>query len=267
MEERRGYEMKLPVVERKSGYNQISTEESEMMMDIGLVKLSKGQVYESFDPTKECVMLLLEGKITFEWENMKQTVVRSDLFHELPFVLHVCRDTHVKVTAFCDSELIQQKATNPARFENHLYQPTDSRNEMVWKGYFDDCAVREVVTTIDYSINPNSKLVIGEVINHPGKWSSYIPHSHPQPEVYFYRFDKPQGFGAAFEGDDVYKSVDYSFSMIRGERTHPQVAAPGYAMYFCWMIRHFEDQPWTSRNDDADHKWLLEKEVKIWKNK
>ena len=49
-------------------------------------------------------------------------------------------------------------------------------------------------------------MVLGEVLNHPGKWSSYPPHHHPQPEVYFYRFDYPDGFGAGFANGEIYKT-------------------------------------------------------------
>ncbi len=42
---------------------------------------------------------------------------------------------------------------------------------------------------------PQSNLVMGEVFNQPGRWSSYPPHHHPQPEVYYYQFEHPEGFG------------------------------------------------------------------------
>lgn len=259
--------MKLPLVARNNGYNPIAKEASSMMMDIGLVKLIAGQVYEINSSSQESVFLLLEGQVDFAWDDRHVTASRLDLFMEKPSVLHVSRQVAVKVTALTDAELILQQATNAMKFLSRYYSPSDSRVETVWKDYFDGCAVRDVVTTIDYSVNPLSKLVIGEVINHPGKWSSFIPHSHPQPEVYFYRFDAPQGFGAAFADDEVFKSVDYSYSSIEGGKTHPQVAAPGYAMYFCWMIRHFDGNPWNSRIDDPAHTWLIEKDVKLWPNK
>lgn len=103
-------------------------------------------------------------------------------------------------------------------------------------------------------------MVIGEIVSYPGRWSSYIPHHHPQPEVYYYKFDKSQGFGACFIGDKAYKVKDGDFAIINGGYTHPQVAAPGYRMYYSWMIRHLDSNPWMDRIDDEDHKWLLIKE-------
>ncbi len=38
------------------------------------------------------------------------------------------------------------------------------------------------------------------------------------------------------EPEDAYRVVHNSFITIPGELDHPQATAPGYAMYFCWMI-------------------------------
>lgn len=71
-------------------------------------------------------------------------------------------------------------------------------------------------------------MVLGEVINDRGNWSGYLPHYHPQPEVYYFKFDRPEGFGASFIGNDVFKSIDGSFAAIADSKTHPQAVAPGF---------------------------------------
>ena len=86
----------------------------------------------------------------------------------------------------------------------------------------------------DHDISPESNMVLGEVLNDRGNWSGYLPHRHPQPETYFFKFDHPEGFGASFVGDQVFKSTDESFSAIPGGELHPQAVAPGYQMYTCW---------------------------------
>jgi KduI/IolB family. len=48
---------------------------------------------------------------------------------------------------------------------------------------------------------------------------------------------------------------------------HPQVTAPGYAMHYTWMIRHYDNNPWTSRVNDPAHEWLLEENPDIWEPK
>ena len=101
-------------------------------------------------------------------------------------------------------------------------------------------------------------MVLGEVLNDRGNWSGYLPHRHPQPETYLFKFDRPEGFGASFVGDQVFKSVDNSFSAIPGGELHPQAVAPGFQMYTCWMIRHIDGNPWlqTDRCEDDRYVWM-----------
>ena len=129
-------------------------------------------------------------------------------------------------------------------------------------GKFGNVAKRRVNTIFDHDISPESNMVLGEVLNDRGNWSGYLPHRHPQPETYFFKFDHPEGFGASFVGDQVFKSTDESFSAIPGGELHPQAVAPGYQMYTCWMIRHIDGNPWlqTDRCEDERYTWLHDAE-------
>lgn len=104
-------------------------------------------------------------------------------------------------------------------------------------------------------------MVLGEIITKQGGWCSYIPHWHPQPEVYYYRYERPEGFGACIIGDNAYKVTDGSFAAITPGETHPQATAPGYAQYCVWMIRHLPGNPWTSRADDPRYEWLMTEKI------
>jgi 5-deoxy-glucuronate isomerase len=231
---------------------------SDMLMDIEVRKLSPGSSLELEFPEKELVILLLTGKVELKWDGGQATASRADLFSELPWVLHVARGQRAQVTAIEDSEILLQSTTNPRSFPSKLYRPEDNRTVVSCAGKWEDTAVRDVITTIDYTNAPYSNLVIGEVVQRQGRWAGYIPHHHPQPEVYYFRVDKPQGFGASFIGDSVFKITDGSFAAIPGGLMHPQVGAPGYRIYFCWMIRHLDGNPWTDRIDLEEHKWLLD---------
>ena len=92
------------------------------------------------------------------------------------------------------------------------------------------CMSREIKTFFDLDNAPFSNMVLGEVLNLPGKWSSYPPHHHPQPEVYFYRFDYPHGFGAGFANGDVYKTEQNGQRPNHQPWLPLQVVAPGYAI-------------------------------------
>lgn len=239
------------VVSRIDGVN------SNMLMDITVYKMKKGEKLEFLEENKESAILLTEGKVQYQWVSRVETASRKDVFSEPPYCLHMCKGIKVQVTALEDSEILIQSTENDNIFESHFYGPKECKIELMGEKQWEGTAKREVLTIFDYQNAPYSNMVIGEVITKAGRWSSYIPHSHPQPEVYYYKFDRPQGFGAAFIGENVFKVADGSAASIPGGLTHPQTAAPGYNMYYCWMIRHLPNNPWTTRDNDEKHIWLL----------
>ena len=196
--------------------------------------------------------------MTFCWEDREETVSRKDVFSEGPYALHVCRSTAVSVRSLNDSEILVQCTKNEQKFASRLYTPADAPWTYSCLGKFGNVAKRQVNTIFDKQIAPYSNMVLGEVLNDPGNWSGYLPHRHPQPELYYFKYDRPEGFGASFVGDHVFKSVDNSFAAIPGGELHPQSAAPGFRLYTCWMIRHLENDPWlqTTRNEDERYLWL-----------
>lgn len=229
----------------------------DMLMDITIYHMRKGTEREFNEFELETAILLLEGAVEYQWKFRSEKAERSDVFTQPPFCLHVSRNTYVRVVALVDSEILVQATKNDKIFEDRFYKPEDCKIERMGETQWEGTAKREVLTIFDYFNAPYSNMVMGEVITKAGRWSSYIPHSHEQPEVYYYKFDKPQGFGAAFIGDNVYKVADGSAASIPGGLTHPQASAPGYNMYYCWMICHLDFNPWTTRDNDPIHTWLL----------
>lgn len=231
-----------------------------MRMDIRVYHMQAGETRTFCRPEEETAVLLLSGTVTFAWEGKQETVSRKDVFTEGPWALHVCRGAEVRVTAGEETEILVQCTHNDRQFESRLHAPEDAPWGYSSVGKFGNVAKRRVNTVFDHDICPESNMVLGEVLNDRGNWSGYLPHRHPQPETYFFKFDRPEGFGASFIGDQVYKSVDNSFSAIPGGELHPQAAAPGFQMYTCWMIRHLEGNPWlqTDRCEDERYVWLHE---------
>lgn len=231
---------------------------SEMMMDVRVYRMKSGETRAFCRKGEEIAVLLLSGKITFEWAEKSETVSRESVFTEGPYAVHGCSDSKITVKAESDSEILVQCTKNDALFDGKLYRPEDAPWGYSCVGKFGNVAKRRVNTIIDKEIAPYSNMVLGEVLNDRGNWSGYLPHRHPQPECYYFKFDRPEGFGASFVGDEVFKSVDNSFSAIPGGALHPQSVAPGFQMYTCWMIRHLDGDPWlqTTRNEDEKYIWL-----------
>ena len=251
------------------GYPQFSTEGemilttyeneySAMMMDIRVYRMASGETRRFLRGEEEQAVLLLSGKITYTWDENEETVSRKDVFTEGPWCVHACKNHEITVKAVEDSEILVQCTQNDKEFPGRLYGPDDAPWVYSSVGKFGNVAKRRVNTIFDHDISPESNMVLGEVLNDRGNWSGYLPHRHPQPETYFFKFDRPEGFGASFVGDQVFKSVDNSFSAIPGGELHPQAVAPGFQMYTCWMIRHLEGNPWlqTDRCEDDRYTWM-----------
>ena len=230
----------------------------DMLMDIRVYQMAAGSVRSFTSEDEEIAVLLLKGEIIFAFGQERHDAARHDVFTQGPYCVHISKASAVTISATADTEILVQKTKNEKVFDSRFYTPSDAPWNYSGVGKFGDVAKRRVNTIFDIAIQPKSNMVLGEVLNDPGNWSGYLPHRHPQPELYYFLFDRPEGFGASFIGDEVFKSVDRSFAAIPGGALHPQAVAPGFQMYTCWMIRHLDGNIWnqTDRNEDERYIWL-----------
>ena len=232
---------------------------ADMLMNIKTKMLKAGESVTVCDENNETAILLLSGDVDYSFDGKVENAKRANQFVDRPYCVHFSKNNTVTVTANAESRILIQQTDNNNDFGFVWYSPENVILQEFGKDQWNGTAHRQVLTLFDYENAPYSNMVLGEVIHKPGCWSSYPPHYHPQPEVYYYEFDKPQGFGVGFNGDDCYKVEDQGVLCITPMKTHQQVAAPGYSMCYVWMIRHLENDPWIkTRIDDPAHKWLLD---------
>lgn len=230
---------------------------SHMLMDVRVQRMEAGQKVRILEEEKETAVMLLAGKVDFAFEGRQENAGRRSVFQDKPYCLHCCRGKEISVTAVEDSRLLIQQTRNPGAFDTVFYTPDMCTLQEFGKEQWEGTAHRQVLTVFDYENAPYSNMVMGEVFHKPGCWSSYPPHYHPQPELYYYEFDKPQGFGVGFDGDQCFKVGDQGCLAITPMHPHQQAAAPGYRMYYVWLIRHLEGDPWRkTRIVDPKHEWL-----------
>lgn len=242
------------------GYNTyIDTKIDDMgtQMDIGLLVMEEGDVYTIDESEKETAALLFSGDVVFEYAGNKVEGHRPDCFRYEAYCLLSPRKVKITITALSRAEVYIQQTVNANDYTPVMYTPETVQVQHAGaNGELMGCMRREIKTFFDYDNAPFSNMVLGEVLNFPGKWSSYPPHHHPQPEVYFYRFDYPQGFGVGFANGEVFKT-EHNGALIITDGFHSQAAAPGYAMCYSWGIRHLDGDPWKkTRIDDKEHSWL-----------
>lgn len=229
----------------------------ELMQNISVFRLKPGQEKVFYSDTDECAVLLIDGKVRFTTDGIDEEAERHDLFADLPTTVHVSKKTALTVEAITAARFIWQSTDNDQIFPAKIYRKKDVIRTVSCEGMWENTAVRDVNTIFDYDNAPYSNLVIGEVLARQGRWWSYVPHSHPQPEVYYYEFQRPEGFGACFIGEDAHTVKDGSVGGFPGGKTHVQVTAPGFPMYNVWMIRHLDGDPWKkTRVVDPRYEWL-----------
>lgn len=237
-----------------------------MLLDFGILKLSEGEVWKD-ESNKERALMLVGGKVRFEWGRESREASRSSCFDENPEALQLPSGLSVIITAGeGGAELCYEACINDKDFPAVYYGKEDIRNDIFGAGVLNEASIRTVRTVFDGENAKFSNMVMGEVINHPGKWSSYPPHDHPHPEIYHYRMFPEQGFGVSLLDYEAHTVRNRSTCLISPDKTHSQVAGAGYAMYYIWMIPHLPEDRWlpSTRYFREEHKWMLEKNVKIW---
>lgn len=235
-----------------------------MLLDVIHVKLSSGEVFTNSDPL-ERAFLLIQGDLNVSLDEKNYQVKRTSCFDDDPVVFHIPRNMPIIIVAVTDAELCMECCENSNEFAPVVYQEGDSMVSRPAINSLDGTADRIIRTVFDGNSAPYSNMVLGEVVGLPGRWASYPPHDHPHPEVYLYKFLPNTGYGiSVIEDDAAIVRSDYA-SLIPGLKTHSQVAAPGYSMYYVWMIPHLKGNRWvqTTRNYRKEFEWLLSN-PKLW---
>jgi 5-deoxy-glucuronate isomerase len=246
------------------GITKIGGRHAETHMDFGILRLRAGETHRT-SGTRERALLLMGGTMDVSWDAEKTRISRGSLFDEAPWCLSLASGAEAVITAVeGDVELSVHATENPRMFPTRLYTPEECRSEERGKGTMRETSTRIVRTLIEDPRAPWSNLVLGEVVTYPGKWSSYPPHHHPQPEIYHYRFLPAGGFGMAAIGDDGLVLRDRDTLIIPPGKVHPHAAAPGYAMYYIWVIRHLEDNRYGTPTYEPEHSWVTDPKAKIW---
>lgn len=231
---------------------------------LGVWRLEAGEVFDETVPS-ETAVLLMDGDVELGAGGQPRRFARRSLFDEGPSAAHVPAGGALHIEAKSAAELTVYRTANAGAFAPALYGPADVADERRGEGLLRDAAFRFVRTIFDARrTGPDAELVLGEVVTMPGRWSSYPPHHHPQPEIYHYRFSDPRGWGHAELGDRVLKVRHHDTVKILAGVDHPQCAAPGYGMYYAWVIRHLPGVRYDVPEFTPEHAWTMAAGAPFW---
>jgi 5-deoxy-glucuronate isomerase len=227
---------------------------------IGLVvaDLATGERFEGAS-NLETVVVVLGGvvEVAANGVSLGSAGGRASVFEGPGHAVYAPPGTALRLTATRPAQLAV--ATAPAgegaASTARIIGPGDQRLADAGKGNW-----ARSVRTILGPEHAAGRLLVGETINPPGNWSSYPPHKHDRQappdevrleEVYLFKIDPPGGFGVQVRYDDdgaeAFTVRDGDVAVIRSGY-HPVVAAPGYSLYYLWvmagdgrqMIPHFD---------------------------
>jgi 5-deoxy-glucuronate isomerase len=261
----------------KHGYNSITNlndldwnNSNNSQMNFGILQMTLGDNY-FLNNELEKAILLMQGTVTLTWNDRSSVINRNSFFNDNPTVLLVPNSVQVKIECMnACSELCIVETKNDRKYQPKLFTAEECLTEQFGKGTLRETSTRDVRTIFDKNNMTESNLVLGEVINYPGKWSSYPPHGHNQPEIYYYRFLPEQGFGFSMDGLDTAHIINNGDALIiLNGAPHSQTSAPGYAMYYIWAIRHLDGDPYgpdEPRKFIPEHIWVMDPKnnSKIW---
>lgn len=251
----------LPFPEGFSTITEVDGANSEMGVGFGILKIGKGKKYTQSHADRETAYLLIKGEVQFIWGNTAEKLRRESLVDDKPGILHISASTTVDIEGLeGGAELAVFGVRNSKTFEPRFQKGTDIRSVWLGSGKVGEETRRELRIGADDENAAFSEMTFGEVVNLPGKWSSYPPHYHDHPEIYHYRFDREPGFGYAGIGNEVHRVTGGDTLLIPPGETHPQVSAPGYTMVYLWVMPHLPGNRFgsTSRQFVPEYSWVTE---------
>ena len=235
-------------------------------VQLAVLSLAAGEMRTLAPPKgQEAALVLLQGAVTFDGQPAKRTSV----FDQRASAVYLPPDSSTAVAASSETELALVATLGydlPARGDRAIANtPTvvhpddvvvESRGKPGWQRAVHDVITAEI---------PARHLLVGETFNEPGQWSSFPPHKHDgtdgEPvleEVYYYRFDRPDGFGfqGLYETDGDARAVFLRHGSIVGipRGYHPVCAAPGYRLYYLWAL--VGEHRRLAMHEDPAHRWL-----------
>lgn len=255
------------------GYTRILEKDTVLGMEFGIWKLKIGMVDGRREDDVETSLVVLGGKGLITVEGKHYEVSRKNIFTRKPWAFLVPPGCGYSIESpDGELEIAVVKVENGKTFAPVVLRPEEIPSERRGEGLALGTMERVVRAIFGDPNAPKraqpkeSNLVVGEVVNFPGKWSSYPPHYHPQPEFYYYRFDRPEGYGFSHVAEPAPVVKTHDVVKILSSAPHAQVAAPGYAMWYLWVVRHLPGNRYEGNPPftfSPEHKWTLDPDAKF----
>ena len=151
------------------GINPYQETQDETGMDFDILIMDDGDTFEISDKDKEIALVIIEGAGTITFEDTQLSFNRPNWVDYDPTVVHMAPSETTTISATLKTRVAIVKTINSNQFKGKIYFPDNIDTEHRGKDQLDDTCYRLVRLAFDGTITPpESKLVIGEVLNFPG---------------------------------------------------------------------------------------------------
>ncbi len=254
----------------KSGFRKIAKlgDGGLKLTEFGILSLKKGETYSARCGKREVALIVLGGKCAVAGKDFSFPKVgaRKDVFSGKPYTVYLPCGSSYTVTATTDVEIAWTASPSDLKTPAYVIAPEQVKEASIGKENYQRNALLMLTDAF-----PSRHLFIGEAYVPSGNHASYPPHRHDfdnlplevdMEELYFFRFHPEQGYGIQkIYTDD--RSIDCTCTVRQNDTTliprgyHPVINAPGYTMYYLWIMAGANHRKFLSVPDPA-HKWLLE---------
>jgi len=241
-------------------------------------RLDQGESWRFDSEGSELAFVNLSGRYAVrsnrgEWRGIGG---RENVFTGAAHALYLPRGTAFTVTAEEGGEFAVAWVPTDEDHEPWLIEPKDVAVSV--RG--GDHVTRQINDLLPPG-SPVHRLVLVEVYTPSGNWSSYPPHKHDVhieddddrlieadlEEVYFYRFDRPEGyaFQRVYTGErspmhqagnpiDAVCVPENNCAVIVPEGHHPVSSPPGYTTYYLNVLAGSAQS--LANQDDPRYTWV-----------
>lgn len=255
--------------ERRGGYAQVvkAGVAGLKYLRFSILTLNKGENYKALSEDTETGLVILSGRCDLEladtvWTDLGE---REDVFSGRATAMYIPPKVKYEMRAKENLEVaICESSADGVGCQPKLIRPRDVQTRSAgtdnWQREIHDIIVDNV---------PAQRLLVGETFNPPGSWSSYPPHKHDQDipgreskleEIYFYKIQPENGFGIQriYDRRDIDKLylLRNDTGAVFTSGYHPLVVAPGYRLYYLWMLAGNNRAIQVSI--DPKYQWVLE---------
>ena len=256
---------------KKDGFTKISTigDGDLKLTEFGIINLKKGGNFSADSGKSEIALIILGGKcsVTGDGFEFKNIGGRKDVFSGKPHTVYIPCGNKYAITAETDVDIAWTASPSTLKAEPYVITPEQVKEAHIGKENYQRDAYLMLTDAF-----PAAHLYIGEAFVPSGNHASYPPHRHDfdnlpvevdMEEIYFFRFNPEQGYGIQrIYTDD--NSIDFTCTVKQNDTTliprgyHPVINAPGYTMYYLWIMAGQNNRKFLSVIDLA-HKWILGK--------